>query len=267
MVRKGSLHLVLAVSLQCASCAVNPVTGENQLMLISEAQEQQIGLKYAPAVAKQLGGPIQNTVLQNYVNSIGQRVAAAGLAHRPNLQFRYIALDDESINAMALPGGYVFITKGLLLKLTTPDQLAAVLAHETAHVTARHTAIAMSNQMGMELILSLAVGEGSSQGAATTAQLTSQIMTLGHSRSHEYQADSIGTDYLVAAGFSYQAMIETMEILQQQNKVRQFEYFSTHPDPAKRLENIRQRIAQKAYPATKQSDPSNYREFVLENLS
>jgi predicted Zn-dependent protease len=168
---------------------------------------------------------------------------------------------------MALPGGYVFITKGLLSEMTTADQLAAVLAHETAHVTARHTAISMSNQIGMDMILSLAVPEGSSSGATTITQITSQMIHLGHSREHEYQADSIGTDYLVDAGFSYYAMIETMEILQQQNETRPFEYFSTHPDPAKRKENVQKQIALKAYPAVKQTAPANYRKFVLENLN
>jgi len=211
MDRTAYLLLALVGSLLCVSCAVNPVTGENQLMLISPAQEQQIGAKYAPAIEEQLGGPIQNQVLQNYVNSIGQRVAAASLTHRPNLRFRYTALNDKSINAMALPGGYVFITKG--------------------------------------------------------TQITNQMINLGHSREHEYQADSIGTDYLVDAGFSCYAMIETMEILQQQNKTRPFEYFSTHPDPAKRKENIRRQIASRGYPEVKQTATANYRKFVLENLN
>lgn len=267
MVKTVSLLLALVGSLLCTSCTVNPVTGENQLMLISPAQEQQIGAQYAPEIEKQLGGPIQNSVLQNYINSIGQRVATATLKHRPDLQFRYTALDHESINAMALPGGHVFITKGLLSKMTTTDQLAAVLAHESAHVTIRHTAISMSNQIGMDMVLSMAVPEGSSGSATTIAQITNQMIHLGHSREHEYQADSVGTDYLVNAGFSCYAMIETMEILQQQNKTRPFEYFSTHPDPVKRKEKVQKQIALKGYPAVKQTDPANYRKFVLENLN
>jgi beta-barrel assembly-enhancing protease len=263
MLRKTLLLFAVAGSLQWAGCAVNPVTGKNQLMLMTEAQEQQIGDRYGPEVAKQLGGPIPNTILQNYVSSIGQRAAAASLTHRPDLQFRYAALNDESINAMALPGGYVFITKGLLSHLSTSDQLAAVLAHETAHITTRHSASSMSNQMGMEIVLSLALPEGS-QGVATIGQ---QIVHMGHSRAHEYEADSIGTDYMVAAGFNCNAMVETMEILQQQNKARPIEYFSTHPDPAKRKEKIQEQIALKGYPDIKRTDPSEYRKFVLENLN
>jgi len=265
MFRKTLLLLFAAGALQCSGCAMNPVTGEKQLMLISPAQELQIGEKYAPEVAKQLGGPIENTALQNYVKSIGQRVAAVSSKHAPDTKFRYAALNDKSINAMALPGGYVFITKGLLSHLTTSDQLAAILAHETAHVTARHSATAMSQQMGMDLVLSLALSEGS--GASTVAQMGSQMIGLSYSRDHEYQADSIGTDYLAAAGFNCYAMVETMEILQQQNKVRQIEYFSTHPAPAKRKVKVQEQIAARAYPTVKSTGGADYRKFVLENLN
>jgi predicted Zn-dependent protease len=106
MLKKQLIILIALVCLFSAGCATNPVTGENQLMLISEAQELQIGWQYAPEVEKQLGGRIENWQLQNYVNNVGQRIAR--VSHMPRLEFRYTVLNHDSINAMALPGGYVF---------------------------------------------------------------------------------------------------------------------------------------------------------------
>lgn len=112
----------------CTGCAINPVTGEEQLMLISEQQDIEIGRKFAPEVEKQMGGRIANESLQNYVDSVGQRIAR--VSHKPDLEYHFSAVEDKSINAMALPGGYVFITRGMLEKLMTEAQLAGILAHE-----------------------------------------------------------------------------------------------------------------------------------------
>ena len=98
-----------------SSCATNPITGQKQLMLIPEQQDIAIGRKYAPEIERQMGGRIPNESLQNYIDTVGQKIAR--VSHKPNLQYHFTALDEKSTNALALPGGYVFITKGMLEKL------------------------------------------------------------------------------------------------------------------------------------------------------
>ena len=120
-------------------------------MLISESQELEIGKTYAPEIEKQMGGRIRNEAIQNYIDSVGQKVAR--VSHRPDLHYHFTALNHKSINAFALPGGYVFITKGMLEKLDNESELAGVLAHETTHIVARHSAEAMSRQIGIQLLL------------------------------------------------------------------------------------------------------------------
>lgn len=251
------------VSLIFCGCVVNPVTGQKQLILISPAQELQIGAQYAPEIEKQLGGRIENKTLQNYINSVGHNISR--ISHMPDLDFSYVALKSDTINAMALPGGYVFITKGMLEKLDSEAQLAAILAHETAHVTTRHAAQAMTTQIGMDIILS-SVSQKTSAGAANIARISSQLIGLKYSREHETQADTVGLDYLVKAGYAPFAAVETMEMLQKQNEVRPIEFLSSHPNPGNRKEMLLRRINLRLYPENLKIGRSDYHRYVLTNL-
>lgn len=224
----------------CAGCAVNPITGKKELMLMTESQDLEIGQKYAPELEKEMGGKIPDEALQNYVNTVGQKVA--NVSHRRTLEYHFIALDDDMVNAFALPGGYVFITKGMLKKMTTESQLASVLAHETAHVVARDTAVVMSREIGMDILLSAVTSETTSQTARTVADLTRQIIGLRFSRTDEKDADMAGMDYMVRAGYNPDGMVETMQMLQDQQKTRSIEFFSTHPNPENRVAYLKARI-------------------------
>jgi predicted Zn-dependent protease len=263
MLRNMLTIFILLVCVLSAGCAVNPVTGEKQLMLVGEEWELQVGRQYSGEVEKQMGGRIENWQLQNYINSVGEKIAA--VSHRPDLEFHYTPLNHESINAMALPGGYVFITRGMLEKLTSEAQLAGVLAHETAHVTTRHSAAAVSQQMGIDLALS-AAGQKASSGAMDIARVGSGLIGLHYSREQETEADIYGLDYMVKAGYSPYAMVETIEMLQRQNEVRPIEFFSSHPNPANRKVNILEHISSNIYPPTLTTGESNYADFVLTNL-
>lgn len=263
MAKISLIIISICACLSLTGCATNPVTGESQLMLVSEAQELRMGAQYAPQIEEQMGGRIANDTLQNYVNSVGQNVAR--ISHQPNLQFRFVALNHESINAMALPGGYIFITRGMLEQLDTEAQLAGILAHETAHVTLKHSAQAMSRQMGMDLILSVAT-ENRSSGAAQAAGFGAQMFSLSYSRKDEHQADQVGMDYAVKAGYAPQAMIETMEILERENVVRSIEFFSTHPNPANRKNNLLNQIASRNYPPGLKTGQDDYKKYVTRNL-
>lgn len=242
-------NLVLLISglifCLCTGCAVNPVTGEEELMLFPEEQDIAIGRKYAPEVEKQMGGRIANQRLQNYIDSIGQRIAR--VCHKPHLEYHFVALEDKSVNALALPGGYVFVTKGMLKELTSEAQLAAILAHEIVHVVARDTSNVMSNQIGVDLLLSAVLSDKTPRGVLTAADLTRQILGLQYSREDEETADLAGLDYMVLAGYNPYGMVETMQMLQSQQEVRPIEFFSTHPSPQNRVEYLTQRIQTKYY--------------------
>lgn len=252
------------ISLTFCGCAVNPVTGQKQLILISRAQELQIGAQYAPEIEKQLGGRVENIALQNYISSVGQNIRR--ISHMPDLNFTYVALKSDMVNAMALPGGYIFITKGMLEKLDSEAQLAAILAHETAHVTTRHSAQAMTTQIGMDIVLS-AVSRQTTAGAANMAGIASQLIGLKYSRTHESQADTVGLDYLVKAGYAPLASVETMEMLQKENEVRPIEFLSSHPNPGNRENKLLRQINLRSYPKDLRIGRSDYHSYVLTNLS
>lgn len=255
---------VLAVVALVSGCAINPVTGQNQLMLISPAQELQIGHQQAPLLEKQLGGRVNNTIVQNYVDQVGQRIAR--ISHMPTLKFSFVALADKSVNAMALPGGYIFITRGMLEKLDSEAQLAGILAHEVTHVTARHTGQAMSTQIGIDVLLSTISRQNTSRGIMTAANLTSQLIGLKYSRNHEIESDSVGVNYLIRAGYDPYAMVQTMRMLQEQNERRPIEFFSTHPDPVNREANLLTIIANKKGISNLRVGKDDYRRVVLSNL-
>jgi predicted Zn-dependent protease len=214
-------------------------------MLMSPTQDIEIGKKYGPILEKELGGQIEDEALCQYIDSVGQKIAR--VSHSPNLNFTFSPVNDEMLNAMALPGGYILITRGMLEKLETEAQLASILGHEALHVTARHTAVAMSRQIGMDVLLAAALSQASSQGASTAAQLGSQLMSLKYSRDNERDADKYGMDYMVKAGYDPKGMVETMDILERESKIRPVEFFSTHPNPENRRENLLRHIGIRGY--------------------
>jgi predicted Zn-dependent protease len=243
MYMKSRLLVLSCLFCMFAGCADNPITGEKELMLFPEDQDFAIGRTYAPEIEKQMGGRIKDEQLQKYIDSVGQKVARVG--HKPSWKYHFMALNDKSVNAFALPGGYIFITKGMLEKLQTEAQLAAVLAHETVHVVARDTSNAMSNQIGLSLLFSAAVYQESTQAAAAAAGVTEMIISLKYSREDESQADCGGMSYMVAAGYNPYGMVETMEILEKLQHEGYDEFMSSHPSPIHRIEYLKIEIGVK----------------------
>jgi len=243
---KKLLLVILSFTL-CLSigCAVNPITGQEELMLYPEQKDIVIGRKFAPKVEKQMGGRIADESLQSYIDSVGQRIAR--VSHRPDLEYHFAALEHKSINAIALPGGYVFLTKGMLQNLTSEAQLAGILAHETAHVVARDTMAALSRQRAIDVLLIAAATQDTPAEAIRAAALTRLFLDLSYSRDDEQQADLAGLDYMVQAGYNPHGMIETMQMLQNKQEARPIEFFSTHPLPENRMEYLTEKIETK-YP-------------------
>ena len=232
--------LVLAVS----GCAVNPLTGEEEPMFMSVDEELALGRQLAPEVEKLLNGAIPNETLQRYIDRVGQRIAR--FSQRPDWEYRYVAVEDTMVNALALPGGHVYITRGLLEKMTSEAQLAGILAHETVHIVARDSAVAMSKAKILDYGLIAAAASGRVEGRALQAvQLSGYFIMLRYSRQDEEEADLGGLDYMVEAGYNPQAMVDTMQMFQDLDKVRPIEFLSTHPSPENRVRYLKEHIQSK----------------------
>ncbi len=234
-------------------------------MLFPEQKDVAIGKKYAPEVEKQMGGRITNESLQSYIDNVGQRVAR--VSHKPDLEYHFVAVEHESTNAIALPGGYIFITKGLLQKLTNEAQLGGILSHEVAHIVARDSSVAMSREIGMGILLAAVASQDTTRGALSAVNMARQILGLQYSRTDEQQADLAGLDYMVQAGYDPYGMIETMQMLQDEQKIKQIEFFSTHPSPQNRIIYLKMEIQEKySNLAHLKIGKEDYYQAVLTNL-
>ncbi len=184
----------LAVAALLAACATNPATGRSEFMLVSQDQEIAMGREYDPQIVASIG-LYPDTALQRYVQELGTSLAKQ--SERPGLPWTFRVLDDPQVNAFAIPGGYIYITRGILAHLNSEAQLASVLGHEIGHVTARHSASQMSQQQLAQL--GLAVGAAVSERFAQYADLASQglgLLFLKYSRDDESQADALGLRYI-----------------------------------------------------------------------
>lgn len=265
-----NIVLIVAIfSIFFAGCVANPVTGKNEFILggSSAADDAELGRRTSAEIDKQYQQANVHPAIRSYVNSIGQKIAA--VSHAPDISWQFNIIDDESVNAFALPGGYIYITTGILRAMKNEAQLAAVLSHEAVHVTARHSAAAMGRQtlfsVGIDIIDIFV--EGKAKIATQAAGVISQFEGLRYSRSHENEADLYGLDYLVDAGYNPQAMVGLMEVLNEQSKNRTIDFFSTHPSPSNRIEKIQAQISKKGYGYNYGiTNEQDYRNIVLSNL-
>ncbi|HEX9705731.1 MAG TPA: M48 family metalloprotease [Gemmatimonadales bacterium] len=237
--------LWLFAGIAASGCAINPATGGNQLMLVSEAQEIQMGRQADSAVIGSIG-LYPDPIWQRYIQQFGARLAAS--SERPNLPWTFRVVDDPAVNAFAIPGGFVYVTRGLLAHLTSEAELASVVGHEIGHVTARHTAAAMSKQ---QLIgVGLAVGSMASSQVAKYAGAANQalgILYLKFSRDDETQADQLGLRYMRRANYDPRQMPEVFRMLDRLSSAeggsRLPTWLETHPSPGNRVAAITKQIA------------------------
>lgn len=233
-----------------SSCAVNPVTGKQELALLSEADEISLGRKTHREVLKQYS-VYENPALQKYVQTIGTKLAEK--SHRNELVYRFTVLDSKEVNAFALPGGYIYITRGLMAYLKSEAELAAVLGHEIGHVTARHSVRQYSaNQLAnIGLTLATALVPGMDQASNQLARLFGAALLRGYGREHELEADRLGAEYLARTDYNPQAMLDVIRVLKDQEvferelaraegrEARIYHgVFSTHPDNDTRLRQV-----------------------------
>jgi len=226
----------IAAAGAAAGCATNPVTGSTQFMTVSEEEEIQIDRQYSPMQFSDDYGPVQDTALNGYVSGVGR--ALASRTHRPNMPYSFRVVNATYINAYAFPGGSIACTRGILASLNDEAELAALLGHEIGHVNARHTAEQMSKGQvsnilvgGLSIIADVAA-PGLGQVASSLGGFGAGAFLASYSRDNERQADALGTEYMVKAGYGPDGMVELMEMLNSLNKSKPSAIelmFSTHP--------------------------------------
>ncbi|MEO1289587.1 MAG: M48 family metalloprotease [Chloroflexota bacterium] len=222
----------------------NEVVGETQYVSITPNQEIALGLQSAPELIREFGGEYRDPEVQEAIDTIGFDLVNNSIARDEPWQWEFTVLDSDILNAFALPGGQVFITTGMLSQLETIDEVAGVLAHEIVHVLARHGAqrIAQS-ELTNGLIGAVAVASESAS-AAQTAAMISQLVNLQYGRDDEIQSDTIGVCIMIQAGYDPMGMVGVQETLQSFSQgQRQPEFFSTHPNPENRIQQIENTIA------------------------
>jgi len=238
-----------------SGCAVNPVTGRSELAIVSFSEEEEIALgakAYTPAVQQQ-GGFYRDRELEEYVQAVGMRIARA--SHRPNLKYSFRVLNSSVPNAFAVPGGAIVINRGLLVTLSSEAEMAAVLAHETGHVTAKHSLAAYQRAVaGNALLSGVSLVAGGGSAAQLLSNVTANLIQSGFSREQEREADALGIDYMVRAGYSPNGMVRLQEFFYKEleggkNPLWIEGLFRTHPFSRERLENTRAKVA-KDYPDT-----------------
>jgi predicted Zn-dependent protease len=226
---------------------VNPVTGEKQRVSLSAEQEIALGLQAAPEMAQQFGGV--DRMNEPLVEQVGQKIVAASDAKgSPYVEhFDFHALtDSQTVNAFALPGGQIFITKALLSRMTTEGQLAGVLGHEIAHVILRHSAERIAKQQLTEGLTGAAVlatydpSNPDSRNSAAVAQVIGGLINMKYGREDELESDKYGVKFMAQAGYDPRSMIDVMKILAEAGGGGGggSEFFQTHPNPENRIAKI-----------------------------
>ena len=207
-----ALGLVLAstTSLSLSGCSVNPATGEEQFTaFMSPEEERSIGAQEHPKLVAAFGGLYEDPVLQGYVDRLGHRLQQT--SEQPEPPFTFVILDSPEVNAFALPGGYIHVTRGLMALANDEAELAGVIAHEIGHVTARHSAERYSHGLVAGLGAALLDAVIDSEGVSDFAHLAAGAYVQGYSRSQELEADTLGVRYLSRAGFDARAMSSFLE--------------------------------------------------------
>ena len=210
------LAVIALGALSLTHCAQNPVTGDKDFVLVSEQQEIQMGAQAHQDVLKEYAA-LDHPALQAYVNEVGQRLAKQ--SHRSGLKWHFTVVDSPDVNAFALPGGYVYITRGIMAYLNSEAELAGVVGHEIGHVTARHGVRQQSAQTaaGLGAVLgSILVPGLGNQAGASLLQTLAQAWTAGYGREHELESDRLGAEYLAKTGYNPQAMIDVVGVLKNQ---------------------------------------------------
>ena len=253
------LALTLAI---VPACSVNPATGRMQFNVLTDEQHEiSLGEQAAPEFLADFGGELPDEGVVEYVRAIGHELAE--VSERPGLPWEFHVVDSATVNAFALPGGKIFISRGLLELMDNEAQLAGVLGHEIGHVTAQHIGQQMARQLGVNIGL-MAIGMAARQSdedwltaLGVGAHLGGSLYLLSFSRTQENESDELGIRYMAKAGYNPLGQLQVMEILHRQSQQHGagIEWLSTHPLPQTRIERV-ESIIQDQYP--EYEDPQRY---------
>lgn len=261
-----------ALGVALGGCSKNPVTGQNEFMLVSEQQEIAMDKQASPHQLSADYGKTQDMSLNSYVNGVGKSLSDT--SHRPNMPYSFQVVNANYVNAYAFPGGTIAATRGIMLEVDNEAELSALLGHEIGHVNARHTASRMSNQMVIGTLAGVGgalvgakYGGGWGSLAGGIGGLAAGALLASYSRDDERQADSLGIQYMTNAHYNPDGMIGLMEMLNAQHDEEPSALevmFSTHPMSSERLATARS-MANKKYLGAQQY--AYYRERYMDNTA
>jgi predicted Zn-dependent protease len=237
----------LTAALVSYACAVNPATGRREISFVSESQEIEMGRQSDPAATAQFGGLYPDDDLQAYVTSLGMGLAA--VSERPDLPWSFKLVDHELINAFALPGGFIYVTRGIVVNMNSEAELVGVLGHEAGHVTARHGAQQMTQQqLGMIGFIGGAIFSETVRNNAGAVLQGLQLLSLKYGRDDEAQSDALGYRYMIRTGHDPHGISNVMRMLQSTSpsaaEMGIPGWMLSHPNPGDRVAANEARIAQ-----------------------
>jgi len=240
------LFLLLTILVLIPSCAINPVTGKKQLMLMSEGQEVALGAQYDPTVISTFG-EYKSEKLLAFMSKEGDEMGK--ISHRPNLQYHFKILDTPVVNAFAVPGGYIYFTRGILAQFNNEAELIGVLGHEMGHITARHSASQQSKQqLGQILMMGGMIASEEFRQFAGYAMQGMELLFLKFSRDNEREADRLGVEYSSKINYDAQKMADFFNVLNKMSMASEHNgvptFLSTHPDPGDRYNSVKQQAKQ-----------------------
>lgn len=242
--------LTCLVAISIGACSTNPATGDQSFTaFMSPEDEKRIGAEQHPQILEEFGGAYEDPQLSAYVTTIGTRMAA--VSERSDLTFTFTILDSPVVNAFALPGGYVYVSRGLLALADNEAELAGVLGHEIGHVTARHSAERYSRSVAVSLGAGLLGAVTGQRALSDLANLGGGLYLKSYSRENEFEADSLGLRYMAAAGYEPSAVAEFLANLGAQTELEarlkgaesnpnDFNLLATHPRTVDRVREAQQ---------------------------
>ncbi|HLN21328.1 MAG TPA: M48 family metalloprotease [Bacteroidales bacterium] len=233
--------LLVVFTFITTTCAINPVTGKSQIMFMSEEQELQMGKEYDPQVVATFG-EYKNDALLSLLKSKAEEIGK--ISQRPNIEWHIRILDSPVINAFAVPGGYVYFTRGILASFTNEAEMVGVLGHEMGHVIARHSASQQTKQqIGQLLLIGGMLASDKVAQYGQEAMQAMQLLFLKFSRDNERQSDELGVEYMSKIGYDGNQMADFFEVLNKQSMDKEEggvpTFLSTHPNPADREDRVR----------------------------
>lgn len=270
------LTLIFGLIAYCTTTVTNPITGEKQRVQLTPRQEIALGVQSRSQMANKFGGLDQDQALQQYIDKIGGQVVQKSVAQSSGYPFEFHLLrDPQTVNAFALPGGQIFITVGLLRRLSSAAQLAGVLGHEAGHVVARHGAEHLAKQqLGQAVVTAVGVAASDSNDggrrAAVLAQAVNQVVSLRYGREDELESDRLGVRFMSEAGYDPRAMVEVMKILAAaRSGSKSPEFFSSHPSPENRVQRLQAEITKnypQGVPANLQKGREEFAQYIAPRL-